>query len=101
GVSPNRFAKRPVGTSETFGWPLEMSARWAAEAWWCLPACQRTTGIVVDGQTELCGDCQSARTVRRGHCRRHRVSPPPMPQARLTRTDIANLSVYIMSLKRP
>jgi mono/diheme cytochrome c family protein len=26
---------------------------------------------------------------------------PPMPQTRLTRTDIANLSVYIMSLKRP
>jgi cytochrome c len=26
---------------------------------------------------------------------------PPMPQTRLTRTEIANLSVYIMSLKRP
>mgnify|MGYP003403640404 CR=1 FL=1 len=25
---------------------------------------------------------------------------PPMPQTRLTRTDIANLSVYIMSLKK-
>lgn len=26
---------------------------------------------------------------------------PPMPQTRLTRTEIANLSVYIISLKRP
>ena len=26
---------------------------------------------------------------------------PPMPHVQLTRTEIANLSVYIMSLKRP
>jgi cytochrome c len=26
---------------------------------------------------------------------------PPMPHVRLTRTEIANLSVYIMSLKKP
>ena len=106
--------KSAVGASVLTALPNVLSAllRRSVGPWKCLlvgrpkpggvcHACLRTTGIVVDGPTELCGDCQSARTVRRGHCRRHRVSPPPMPQARLTRTDIANLSVYSMSLKRP
>ena len=60
----------------------------------------RTTGIVVDGPNFAAianRPGQSAEAIAGAIVFPH----SPMPKTRLTRTDIANLSVYIMSLKRP
>jgi len=65
-----------------------------------IDAGKRIPGILVDGPdfTAIASrPGQSAEAVAGAIVFPH----PPMPQTRLTRTDIANLSVYIMSLKKP
>jgi mono/diheme cytochrome c family protein len=61
---------------------------------------KRTIGVVLDGPnfTAIANrPGQSAEAIAGAIVFPH----PPMPQTRLTRTDIANLSLYIMSLRTP